>query len=194
MSLQDFQNQLRSPDGSLSQSNRILALELTIQQDQTAAPEEELVAQTPWESDIDGAAHSLTNVSKIGVSTGTPAYPVDVVGGVNCSDAFTVNGTPMASVTGLSPTGNNWVLGTIYQNAFKLPMFLTTTWDLEGNGDSVRVDVGATSPPTTNAGSLTDSASEGIRMQLFVIILPGWYYRFTATSGAPVLVNSMVWF
>ena len=53
-------------------------------------------AQTPWVTNIDAAGFRLNNVSRIGVATASPGYPIDVVGDVNVTGVYRVNGVPIA--------------------------------------------------------------------------------------------------
>ena len=54
-------------------------------------------SQTPWLSNIEAATFELHNVSKIGIANTAPAYPLDVVGDVNITGVYRVNGVPLAT-------------------------------------------------------------------------------------------------
>ena len=54
-------------------------------------------SQTPWLSNIEGATFELHNVSRIGIANTAPAYPLDVVGDVNITGVYRVNGVPLAT-------------------------------------------------------------------------------------------------
>lgn len=70
--------------------------------------------QSPWLSNIDGNSKVLYNVAQIGIGRATAAavgYPLDVVGDINCTGQFRINGTPF--------TGGFWTAGSggaIYYN------------------------------------------------------------------------------
>lgn len=53
-------------------------------------------SQTPWNQNIDAAGFNLTSVGNLGVGKASPSYPLDVLGDVNISGSYRVNGVPLA--------------------------------------------------------------------------------------------------
>ena len=98
--------------------------------------------QTPWLSDIDAAAHNLTNAGHIGVGVTTPAFPIDVSGDCNITGSYKVNGIPLS--TGTPSAGS---LGQIQYSAGSGAFGASANlfWD----NSNKRLGIGTTSPDTT---------------------------------------------
>ena len=57
-------------------------------------------SQTPWLQNINGNNFSLTNTSQIGIGTSSPGYPLHVIGNVNSTGCYLINGVVFACSDG----------------------------------------------------------------------------------------------
>ena len=125
---------------------------------------------------------------KVGVGNSAPGWALDVTGDINCSGAFRVNGTPIATGGGLTVmsvvTGSR-VIGPTYVNSTGKPMFVSVTASVATSQQlSAFSDTAAT--PVTNVSLFFNSWNQGANTTMTFWVMPGHNYR-TAASGTSVL-------
>jgi hypothetical protein len=142
---------------------------------------------------LDGSSVVLQQLSAGSVGIGrVPTYKLDVVGDVNCTGAFRVNGTPIAAGGGITtqavaapwvgvPTASR-AINTTYHNTSGKPMLVSVALEMTSTMQAVAFTDAAASPTTQvcmsgygGAGSTT--------FTLTFWVLTGNYYFIQATGG-----------
>jgi hypothetical protein len=144
-------------------------------------------SQTPWASAIDAAGFALTNTAQIGVNTTTPAYTVDITGDLNVSGHFYRAGVEKF-VQNQNVVTSSRAAEAVYQNTSGELMYVNTSWNMPGKTATLTFYSDLSNPPTTMVAQMTDTTAQGNTLQLFCIVLPGYYYQCHAAASGPVLV------
>jgi hypothetical protein len=101
-----------------------------------------------------------------------PAYQLDVVGDVNCSGAFRVNGVAVGSsgVTTMANPGR--ALNTAYQNTTGKPLYISVVCSVTAGANIIAL-VG---PSSANQQVALIQGGAGYYQEFF-IVLTGWFYQ-----------------
>jgi len=130
--------------------------------------------QTPWSSDIDGAGHSLDNVSQIGIGTASPAYALDIAGDCNLTGHYFRSGVQL-SIGLQSVVTASRAAGAVYQNTSGKTLFIMTCWNLGGKSSTISALSDTLNPPTTEVAQIADQSNLPATVELFFMVLPGYY-------------------
>ena len=83
-------------------------------------------------------------------------------------------------------------LDTIYQNGSKTRVVAVTISN-SGAGEGVYIEIGSSSPPTTDVLRMTTAAA-GIERDAVVFVVPAnWYYRIATYAGSPTILYTTEW-
>jgi hypothetical protein len=130
-------------------------------------------------------------IGNVGIGKG-PGYALDVVGDVNCTGAFRVNGTAIAS-GGLTSVAVNpgRSAGTVYQNTTGKPMFVAVT-GVVGTGSFMELTSDTANPPTTSISyAMNYNTTQANRVGVTGWVLPNYFYKIAATG--PTQVQWLEW-
>src|SRR5262249_33162683 len=121
----------------------------------------------------------------LGVGT-IPSYPLHVIGDVNCTGTYRVNGT---AIGGGITTQNNVTASrgnnVSYQNTTGKPMYVMQTAFALASGNDLTFYADASNPPTTIHSRLTMSGNNGW-LTVTSWVLPGHYYMIAAGGAGGV--------
>jgi hypothetical protein len=126
------------------------------------------------------------NAGGVGIGKIAPGYALDVSGDVNCTGAFRLNGTPLATggggITVQSNATGSRAFNTVYQNTTGKPMFIAiTVTGSGGTGMSCFTD-STTNPAQGVASASSFYAGGGSNLTCSFWVLPNNYYKVTGAS------------
>jgi len=145
--------------------------------------------------------HPITNVGdyvfgmyynrgKLGIGQGTPTYPLDVLGDVNCTGAFRVNGVALSGGGVTTQTQPARALNTIYQNTTGKSIFVNAVVSVPVGGSISALSDSATNPGTIVAAGYNASTTTAATVTLPFWVLPGNYYK---VSGGTSIFTWIEW-
>lgn len=101
-----------------------------------------------------------------------------------------INGVIQHPPTTQSDVTASRALGTVYQNTGTSPLFVSVSVT-EATGRRMEAECDGSNPPTTLVAVHGFSANS--QANLLFIVIPGNYYRVSATAGTPTIISWIEW-
>jgi hypothetical protein len=125
----------------------------------------------------------------VGIAKAVPVFALDVVGDVNCTGSFRVNGTAIGSggsgITAKSIVTGSRVAGTSYQNSTGKSMFVTIVGNVVATG-YMQFWTDAGNPPSAVACAVTNvNGGAAAVFSVSAWVLSGHFYQLN-TPGATI--------
>jgi hypothetical protein len=159
---------------------------------------------TPWTSDVDAANHNLNNAGAINAATVNTTGNITATGDVNAAN---ITASAKVNAADVYITGHVYRNGVIlaiqnqavvtasrasnvtYQNTSGKAMFVMTCWNLGGQNSTIDALSDTVTPPVQQVAQIFDSSTSATTVELFFMVLNGYFYQCKVTAGTPTLVS-----